>query len=98
MNEQTRQKMKRQLLDGLDKIYQFDLPETMLEEEFATVWRQLTADMTRSGQSFGEGEEEKTREEYRAIAARRVRLGLVLWPKSVPRRSSRSKRTKCAMP
>lgn len=78
MNEQTRQKMKRQLLDGLDKIYQFDLPETMLEEEFATVWRQLTADMTRSGQSFGEGEEEKTREEYRAIAARRVRLGLVL--------------------
>lgn len=78
MTEQTRQKMKRQLLDGLDKIYQFDLPETMLEEEFATVWRQLTADMTRSGQSFGEGEEEKTREEYRAIAARRVRLGLVL--------------------
>lgn len=78
MTEQTRQKMKRQLLDGLDKIYQFDLPETMLEEEFATVWRQLTADMTRSGQTFGEGEEDKAREEYRAIAARRVRLGLVL--------------------
>ncbi|MCZ8374534.1 MAG: trigger factor [Beijerinckiaceae bacterium] len=78
MTEQTRQKMKRQLLDGLDKIYTFDLPSTMLEEEFSTVWRQLTADMTRSGQSFGEGEEEKAREEYRAIAARRVRLGLVL--------------------
>ncbi len=78
MTEQTRQKMKRQLLDGLDKIYTFDLPSTMLEEEFSTVWRQLTADMTRSGQSFGEGEEEKAREEYRAISARRVRLGLVL--------------------
>ncbi|MCZ8187746.1 MAG: trigger factor [Beijerinckiaceae bacterium] len=78
MTEQTRQKMKRQLLDGLDKIYTFDLPSTMLEEEFSTVWRQLTADMTRSGQSFDEGEEEKAREEYRAIAARRVRLGLVL--------------------
>lgn len=78
MTEQTRQKMKRQLLDGLDKIYTFDLPSTMLEEEFSTVWRQLTADMARSGQSFGEGEEEKAREEYRAIAARRVRLGLVL--------------------
>lgn len=78
MTEQTRQKMKRQLLDGLDKIYTFDLPTTMLEEEFSTVWRQLTADMTRSGQSFGEDEEEKAREEYRAIAARRVRLGLVL--------------------
>lgn len=78
MTEQTRQKMKRQLLDGLDKIYTFDLPSTMLEEEFSTVWRQLTADMARSGQSFGEGEEEKAREEYRAISARRVRLGLVL--------------------
>lgn len=78
MTEQTRQKMKRQLLDGLDKIYTFDLPSTMLEEEFSTVWRQLTADMARSGQSFGEGEEEKAREEYRTIAARRVRLGLVL--------------------
>jgi len=78
MTEQTRQKMKRQLLDGLDKIYTFDLPSTMLEEEFSAVWRQLTADMTRSGQSFGEGEEDAAREEYRAIAARRVRLGLVL--------------------
>jgi trigger factor len=78
MTEQTRQKMKRQLLDGLDKIYTFDLPSTMLEEEFSTVWRQLIADMTRSGQSFDEGEEEKARVEYRAIAARRVRLGLVL--------------------
>lgn len=76
--QQSRQRMKRQLLDALDKLYTFDLPETMLNEEFAMVWRQLTADMTRAGQSFGEGEEEKAREEYRAIAARRVRLGLVL--------------------
>ena len=78
LKEQTRQKMKRQLLDGLDKLYTFDLPSTMLEEEFAAVWRQVTADMQRAGQSFGEGEEETARAEYRTIATRRVRLGLVL--------------------
>ena len=78
LTEATRQKMKRQLLDGLDALYTFDLPPTMAEEEFAAVWRQVNADMQRSGQSFGEGEEEKAREEYRAIASRRVRLGLVL--------------------
>lgn len=76
--EQTRQKMKRQLLDGLDALYTFELPPTMLEEEFAAVWRQVTADMQRAGQTFEAGEEDKSREEYRAIAARRVRLGLVL--------------------
>ncbi len=77
--EQTRQKMKRQLLDGLDKLYTFDLPPAMLEEEFKLVWRQLTADMQRHGKTFdGEADEASAREEYQAIAARRVRLGLVL--------------------
>ncbi len=80
LKEQTRLKMKRQLLDGLDKLYTFDLPPAMLDEEFKLVWRQLTADMARAGQSFeGDAEgEAKAREEYHAIAARRVRLGLVL--------------------
>ncbi len=76
----TRQKMKRQLLDGLDAIYQFDLPPTMVEQEFATVWRQVLADMQRDGKTF-EGDEKgeaETRAEYQKIAERRVRLGLVL--------------------
>lgn len=80
LKEQTRQKMKRQLLDGLDKIYTFDLPPTMLDEEFSAVWKQVSADMLRAGESFDgdKGAEDKAREEYRAIATRRVRLGLVL--------------------
>jgi trigger factor len=78
LEEQTRQKMKRQLLDGLDKLYTFDLPPTMLDEEFAAVWRQVTADMERAGEKFDADGEAKAREEYRAIATRRVRLGLVL--------------------
>ncbi len=79
LKDATRQKMKRQLLDGLDKLYSFDLPPTMLEDEFNAVWRQVNADMQRAGETFdAEGGEEKAREEYRAIATRRVRLGLVL--------------------
>ncbi len=78
INERSRAKLKRALLDALDKRYTFDLPPTMLEEEFASVWRQVTADMQRSGETFAEGDEDKQRSEYRAIAARRVRLGLAL--------------------
>ena len=79
LKDATRQKMKRQLLDGLDKLYTFDLPPTMLEEEFNAVWRQVNADLQRAGETFdAEGGEAKARDEYRAIAARRVRLGLVL--------------------
>lgn len=78
--EQSRQKMKRQLLDALDEVYTFDLPPTMLEQEFAAVWGQIEADMKREGKSFADDAagEAEARAEYRKIAARRVRLGLVL--------------------
>jgi len=52
----------------------------MVELEFDAIWSQLTGEMERTGGSFGEGEksEEALRAEYRKIAERRVRLGLVL--------------------
>ncbi len=76
----TRQKVKRQLLDALDEKHQFELPPTMVEQEFNNIWGQVEQDMQRSGRSF---EDENTTEEtakadYRKIAERRVRLGLVL--------------------
>ena len=76
----TRQKVKRILLDALDEMHRFDLPPTMVEEEFANIWRQVENDLKESGNTFeDEGTtEEKAREEYRRIAERRVRLGLVL--------------------
>ena len=75
-----RQKLKRQLLDALDEMHKFDLPEKMVEEEFNNVWREVEADLKRSGNSFEDEDttEEKAREEYHTIAERRVRLGLVL--------------------
>jgi trigger factor len=76
----ARSKWKRALLDALDKKYAFDLPPGMLEREFATIWQQAETERQQAGRSF---EDEKTTEEeakadYQRIAARRVRLGLVL--------------------
>ena len=76
----TRRRVKRQLLDALDQRHQFDLPPTLVEEEFANVWQSVTQDLQSQGKTFAdEGTtEEAARADYRKIAERRVRLGLVL--------------------
>ena len=76
----SRQKLKRVLLDRLDELHKFDAPPTMVEDEFNNVWKTVLSDLESSGKSFAdEGTtEEKAKAEYRAIADRRVRLGLVL--------------------
>jgi trigger factor len=76
----SRQKLKRQLLDKLDEMHKFALPPTLAEDEFKNVWTTVENDLKAQGRTFAdEGTtEEKAREEYRAIAERRVRLGLVL--------------------
>ncbi len=78
--QQTRQKVKRQLLDILDEKHQFDLPEGMVEQEFNNIWTQITNDLEQAGKSFEDEDttEEKAREDYHKLAKRRVRLGLVL--------------------
>ncbi len=78
--EATRQKMKRQLLDAMDERFDFDLPPSMLEDEFNSVWGQVKHEMEQ-GQLNDEDKdksEDELKEEYKAIAERRVRLGLVL--------------------
>lgn len=76
----SRQKAKRALLDDLAERCQFGVPEGMIDLEFDAIWRQLEEEMKRTETSFesmGQTEEE-LRAEYRQIAERRVRLGLVL--------------------
>ena len=72
----ARAKWKRALLDSLDKRYAFELPQGLVEQEFETVWRQVQAEK-KAPEDEGKSEDE-LRAEYRAIAERRVRLGLVL--------------------
>jgi trigger factor len=76
----SRLKLKRALLDALNKGHDFELPPTLVDNEFQAIWQQVSADLERSKRSFeDEGTtEEKARGEYRDIAARRVRLGLIL--------------------
>ena len=76
----SRRRLKRKLLDALDAMHQFELPPTLIEEEFENVWKSITGDMQSSGRTFAdEGtSEEAARADYRKISERRVRLGLVL--------------------
>jgi trigger factor len=78
--QQSRAKAKRALFDKLDAAHSFDLPPRMVEAEFNQIWRQVEADKkagrldpTDEGKS-----EDDLKGEYRAIAERRVRLGLLL--------------------
>jgi trigger factor len=72
--------MKRRILDSLDESHSFDLPKGMVDAEFDNIWRQVEAEMKREGTSAeDEGKsEDELKAEYRGIAERRVRLGLVL--------------------
>ncbi len=76
----TGMKLKRDVLDALDKLYSFELPQRLVDAEFGGIWNALEGEMKKAGKSFAdEGTtEEAARKEYRAIAERRVRLGLVL--------------------
>ncbi|MBV1705216.1 MAG: trigger factor [Hyphomicrobiales bacterium] len=76
----SRDKVKRQLLDRLDKRYSFDLPEGLVDQEFQNIWRQAETERGASGRSFADDSttEEEARADFRRIAERRVRLGLLL--------------------
>ncbi len=76
----SRFKLKRALLDVLDEKHDFPLPPKMVEAEFAQIWSQVQQDKERGGlpPEDAEKSEEQLTTEYRKIAERRVRLGLVL--------------------
>jgi trigger factor len=76
----TRQRVKRMLLDRLDESHRFEAPPSLVEEEFNLMWNSIKAEMESGGKTFADENttEETAKEEYRTIADRRVRLGLVL--------------------
>ena len=76
----SRNRLKRQLLDALDERHKFDLPPTLVVQEFDNVWQTVENDLKSQGRTFAdEGTtEDEAKAEYRKIAERRVRLGLVI--------------------
>jgi trigger factor len=76
----SRAKLKRALLDALDEKHKFEVSPSLLEQEFENLWKTAQDELKNQGRTFAdEGTtEDAAREDYRKIADRRVRLGLVL--------------------
>ncbi|MBK8157710.1 MAG: trigger factor [Rhodospirillaceae bacterium] len=76
----ARARVKRKLLDILADNHNFNLPETLVEAEFGAIWQQIEADL-KAGRLDEEDKgksEDELKKEYREIAERRVKLGLLL--------------------
>ena len=79
LNGLTRTHMKRKLLDQLAEGHDFPVPPSMVEAEFAQIWQQLEHEATHEADvEAAKAELENDRDDYKAIAERRVRLGLLL--------------------
>ncbi|MEL6373637.1 MAG: trigger factor [Pseudomonadota bacterium] len=76
----SRNKVKRDLLDALDKAHTFELPPSLVENEFEGMWKQLQQQMEQAGRSFeaDNKDEGEMQAEYQRLAERRVRLGLLI--------------------
>ena len=76
----TQSKVKRQILDKLDEMTKMELPQNMVEQEFENIWGEVNRELQSRNKTFEDEDttEEKAREEYRTLAERRVRLGLLL--------------------
>ncbi len=78
-NGLTRTYMKRKLLDQLAATHDFDVPPTMVEAEFNQIWTQLQQEAANEADpAAAMAELEADKDDYRSIAVRRVRLGLLL--------------------
>ncbi|MDT3686637.1 MAG: trigger factor [Pseudorhodoplanes sp.] len=77
---QSRQRLKRELFDQLDEMHKFEVPQGLFEQEFQNLWQTAQNEMKQQGKSFADENttEEAEQAEYRRIANRRVRLGLLL--------------------
>lgn len=78
MTTHSRMVLKKSLLDALDDGHSFKIPEGMLELEHTNIIDQLELDRQRHPEEGGEKLSDKEKAEYKDIAERRVRLGLIL--------------------
>lgn len=77
---QSRMRLKRSLFDVLDEMHKFDVPQGLFEQEFQNLWQNAQNELKQQGKTFADENttEEAEQAEYRKIANRRVRLGLLL--------------------
>jgi len=79
-NRMSRMHLKRAMLDKLDELHDFELPPSMVEQEFEQIWQQFEHELQHQNKTAADLDEpeEDVKAEYRKIAERRVRLGLLL--------------------
>jgi trigger factor len=74
----VRTQLKKSLFDVLEEKVKFELPEAMLKMEFDTIWERLKQAQAQGDETLAGKSDEELKEEYQAIAERRVKLGIFL--------------------
>ncbi len=74
----VRSRLKKQLFDILDEKYDFELPTSMVEMEFGTIWERLQQAKEQGDESLAGRSDDDLKKEYKGIANRRVKLGIML--------------------
>jgi len=77
-NGLVRNLLKKSLFDELEEKCEFELPESMVESEFKTIWERLQQAKAQGDESVAGKSDEELKTEYKEIARRRVKLGLFL--------------------
>lgn len=77
-DQYARNRMKKDLFDQLEDLCTFEVPEGMVEAEFKQIWARLKQAQQQGDPSVAGRDDKELEEEYRAIAQRRVRLGVFL--------------------
>lgn len=77
-NQVVRTKLKKQLFDHFDDELDFDLPPSMVDMEFKSIWERIEQAKKEGDKSLNERSDEELKEEYSQIAHRRVKLGIML--------------------
>jgi len=79
-DQASRAKLKREILDALDNAHSFELPASLVDFEFNNIWTQFEDSLKAKNKTVADEDksEDELRAEYRGIAERRVRLGLVI--------------------
>ena len=72
--------MKKDLIEQLDKTHKINLPQGMVKYEFDIIWNKFNDDKTKGviDETDKNRKEEDLKKEYRSIAERRVKVGLIL--------------------
>lgn len=75
----ARNLFKKDLFDFLNKKYDFDLPEGLIEEQFQNIWKEVEEELKTNPDKFkNEKEQEKAKEENRKLAEKMIRNGIIL--------------------